>query len=277
MAHIDGVYRRLIESILRIGAPRQSRAGNTISYFGTAIVTDNYSEFPLLTTRKIHTKGIVGELAAFLTGSTLLSTFKENGCNYWDANAAAWPANAGLPIDAHKVGRIYGTQWRSWRGQNLTTYDQMEAFVKGIKADPFGRRHILTTWNPGDLSEMCLPPCHLLAQFYVRGRRLDCLVFMRSVDLALGLPSDLVLYGLLQRLVAQACNLESGLLNFHFGDTHIYENHVDQLQEQIARTPYETAKIELDPNATPFNFSPTAVEFIDYKYQEPEIKYALNV
>lgn len=273
MAQVDKAYERLCKHVLASGTERPSRAGPTISVFGAGIVLTMDTEFPILTTRKIHYRGIIGELAAFLTGSTLLKTFKDFGCNYWDANAARWPRNVGRPLEEQRVGRIYGTQWRAWSGW----YDQLRALVDSIKTDPYGRRHILTTWNPSDLPDMCLPPCHLLAQFYVLHQRLHCLVYMRSVDLALGLPSDMVLYGVLQALIAKECGLDLGPLQFSFGDCHIYKNHVELLQEQINRpTSIPSALLVLAENASPFKFKPSDVEIINYEHQDA-MAYPFNV
>jgi len=274
VARVDVTYNRLINFVLDNGELRESRAGKTIGVFGAGIsVPMGGDEFPLLTTRKIFTKGIVGELAAFLTGSTLLKTFKDFGCNYWDANAAAWSRNAGKPVEEHRVGRIYGTAWRSWGGH----VDQLSNLIAGIKANPFGRRHLLTTYDPADKDNQCLPPCHLLAQFYVLHRRLHCLVYMRSVDLALGLPSDLVLYGLLQTLIAKECDLALGTLQFSFGDCHIYENHVALLEEQMTRpTNRQSARIALDAKTSIFNFKPSDMEILNYE-PDTAIAYPFNV
>ena len=273
MAQVDHAYARLVRTVLTTGEERQSRAGPTIGVFGAGIVLTMNDAFPILTTRKIYPKGVIGELAAFITGSTMLKTFKDFGCNYWDANAAAWPRNEGKPVEQQRVGRIYGTQWRSWAGW----YDQLLVLVNGIKADPNGRRHLLSTWNPSDLPDMCLPPCHLLAQFYVLNRRLHCLVYMRSVDLALGLPSDLVLYGLLQTLVAKECDLALGTLQFSFGDCHIYENHVALLEEQMTRpVTTSSARLVLDAQTSIFNFKPSDVEILNYE-PDTAIAYPFNV
>ena len=274
MARVDVTYNRLVNFVLLNGEPRESRAGKTIGVFGAGItVPMSDTEFPLLTTRKIFTKGIVGELAAFLTGSTMLKTFKDFGCNYWDANAAAWSRNVGKPVEEHRVGRIYGAAWRSWAGR----IDQLRALVNGIKADPNGRRHLLTTYDPADKDNQCLPPCHLLAQFYVLHRRLHCLVYMRSVDLALGLPSDLVLYGLLQTLIAQECDLDLGTLQFSFGDCHIYENHIALLETQMTRpTNRQSARIVLNARTDLFDFKPSDVEILNYE-PDTAIAYPFNV
>lgn len=273
MALIDSAYKILCEQVLRNGYVKPSRVGETLSLPGLSIKSWNVTqEFPILSSRKIFLPGILGELAAFLRGATALREFKEQGCNYWDHNAAQWPPNEGLRQEDWSVGRIYGAQWREW---GVTGLDQIKALVAGIKADPHGRRHLLTTWNPEELADMCLPPCHLLAQFYVHGDRIDCIVYMRSVDLALGLPSDLVLYGVLLMLVAKEVGLVPGTLHMQFGDAHIYKPHIEKLAAQLQRFhpiigPY--AMLGLD--ATLDNF--TASMFQLYNYQPLEaIKYEL--
>lgn len=273
MARTDKIYNRLVETVLTTGVRRESRAGRTISCFGASICLPIHTEFPLLTTRKIFFNGVFGELAAFITGSTMLNTFKEFGCNYWDMNAAAWERNKDVPQSQQVVGHIYGYQWRNWAGH----YDQLYRLVEGINLDPYGRRHLLTTWDPADLKNMCLPPCHLLAQFYVHDGALSCLVFMRSVDLALGLPSDMILYATLQALVAKQCGLSLGTLQFSFGDTHIYEGHIELLKTQLARgTTAQGALLELHPITTLFTFKPEHAMVINYDPQ-PAIKYPFNV
>lgn len=273
MALIDSAYQVLCEQVLRNGYVKPSRVGETLSLPGLSIKSWNVAqEFPILSSRKIFLPGILGELAAFLRGATMLREFKKQGCNYWDHNASQWPLNEGLRQENWSVGRIYGAQWREW---GITGLDQIKALVDGIKADPHGRRHLLTTWNPEELGAMCLPPCHLLAQFYVHGDRIDCIVYMRSVDLALGLPSDLVLYGVLLMLVAKEVGLKPGTLHMQFGDAHIYKPHIEKLAAQLQRFPPTIgpyATLSLD--ATLNNF--TADKFYLRNYDPLEaIKYEL--
>lgn len=273
MALIDTAYKVLCEQVLRNGYVKPSRVGETLSLPGLSIKTWKVDqEFPVLSSRKIFLPGILGELAAFLHGATKLREFKEQGCNYWDHNASQWHVNKDVLQEDWSVGRIYGAQWRDWGVSGL---DQIAELIAGIKADPYGRRHLLTTWNPEELGDMCLPPCHLLAQFYVHDDTLDCIVYMRSVDLALGLPSDLVLYGALLMLVAKETGMKAGSLHMQFGDAHIYKPHIEKLAAQLQRFPPALGPAAaLMPSAALDNF--TAEMFHLYDYQPLEaIKYEL--
>jgi thymidylate synthase len=270
---LDHAYHSLADNILRHGYKRPSRVGNTISLPGLSLSTALVAvEFPILTTRKIHPRGVIGELAAFLQGATMLKTFKDFGCPYWDHNAGQWAPNKGKHEADWEVGKIYGAQWRSW---GRTSLDQLQVLVDGIKTDAFGRRHILTTWNPEELNKGCLPPCHLLAQFYVHDDVLDCVVYMRSVDIALGLPSDLVLYGALLMLVASEVDMVPGRLHFQFGDAHIYEAHIEGMKQQLLRKGSEHLPHGiLSKNAKLFHFDPAQFTISNYHPLEA-IKYVL--
>jgi thymidylate synthase len=266
-------YFALLDKVLVTGSERPSRVGDTVSLFGTTLEVPEleWGGFPLLTTRKMQTKGQLAELAAFVRGAEDLATFKKFGCNFWDDNAAKWSRNSLLTENKYQVGRVYGVQWRDWNG----VHDQLQALVQNIKQDPYGRRHILTTWNPSELNDMCLPPCHILAQFYVTyDKRLECQVYMRSVDLCLGLPSDVVLYAALLVLVANEVDLEPGRLLFSFGDAHIYKGHLEQLYEQLGRIPGVCPTYELRPGTRLLNFQPDDIVFHNYIHAE-KIEYAL--
>jgi thymidylate synthase len=273
MANVDNAYKHLASTVLQQGYLKPSRVGPTYSFPGLSLQTGPVSvQFPILTTRKVFVKGIIGELAAFLDGAEWLHQFKAHGCNYWDHNAAQWKRNIGQPPEEHYLGRIYGVQWRDWGRHGM---DQLAALVEGIRSDKHGRRHILTTWNPEELDEMCLPPCHLLAQFYVRHDVLDCIVYMRSVDIALGLPSDLVLYGALLMLVAKEVNMAPGVLYMQFGDAHVYEPHIQKLQDQLLRpTRLTGATARLHPDASLFKFKPEHFVLDNYNPMEA-ISYVL--
>jgi thymidylate synthase len=271
---LDTAYRGLVRQIFAVGTMRPSRVGLTLSAPGLSLFTAPIElEFPIITTRKIFCRGVVGELAAFLKGARTLQEFKDFGCPYWDHNAKQWWLNDGVREEEMVVGKIYGAQWRTW---GVTRLDQLQMLVDGLKADPHGRRHILTTWNPEELDQGCLPPCHLLAQFYVRNDSLDCIIYMRSVDVALGLPSDLVLYGVLLMLVANHTGYRAGRLHFQFGDAHIYQPHLKKLGEQIERVnPDKCApRAVLDKHVNLFDFHP--VHFLLTQYNPMEaIKYVL--
>lgn len=263
-------YLDLLHEVRNYGSMRTYRNGNALSIFGgtlriTSLLT---GKFPILTTRKMSFKPIMGELAAFVTGSSRLQEFKDFGCNYWDMNAAQWSHNIGRTIQDMDVGRIYGVQWRDWAGY----IDQLRVLVNGIRRDPTSRRHIMTAWNPAELDDMCLPPCHILVQAYVTDGRLDLSIYMRSVDLCLGLPTDVVLYAGLLIALAKECDLEPGELVFQFGDMHIYEKHLPTLVEQFTRPfgvlPSYTHLGDL------FLLHPDDFELVGYNPQEP-LKYEL--
>jgi len=265
MSNFEIDYVNLVTNVIKHGEHRPSRAGFTVSLFGTALRIDclKHGEFPILTQRKIFPRGVLGELDAFLQGATDLQEFKDAGCNYWDANAAAWNRNDKLPTSEQTVGRIYGAQWRDWAGQ----VDQVAELVKGLRENPYSRRHLLTTYNPAELDDMCLPPCHLLAQFNVRTtKQLDCIVTMRSVDLCLGLPSDIILYATLMLLLCNETGYTPGTLTFMLGDTHIYRDHIDTFQEHANRPMHLLPTFGLNPEATTDNFVASDLVLIDYNH-----------
>ena len=268
-------YLQLLRFVRDSGEDRPSRAGETRSVFGGALRIESLTkgEFPILTTRQIFYKPVLGELAAFLEGATTLEQYKAHGCNYWDANAEAWAMNEGLPVEEMVVGRNYGVQWRDWDYE----IDQLRNLVNGIIADPYGRRHIVTAWHPSELDMSCLPPCHILFQASVRrGTQLDLGVYMRSVDLCVGLPADIVLYATLLLLLAQETGYKPGNLTFFFGDMHIYANHLGLLNEQMSRLPQLLPTFTLDKTATIDNFVPSHLVLHDYEHAE-RINYAFNV
>lgn len=266
-------YLRLLNHVLLQGALRSSRVGPTRQVFGAVVPSMDleHGHFPVLTTRRMYMRGILGELAAFLRGATTLQEFKDLGCHYWDANANAWSANKGVPIERQAVGNIYGAQWRRF-GKNGV--DQIEMLQEGLVKDPYGRRHLLTTLDPSTYNEACLPPCHLLVQFNVSNTgQLDAFVYMRSVDLCLGLPTDMALYAVLVLLTAQSVGLKPGRVAFSMGDTHIYHVHSEQCAMQLQREMLTPATYTLSKNATLDNFEPqhfsldayTAHEAISYE------------
>ena len=266
---LDKDLAGLIEDCIANGTDAPSRSGETRSVFGRTLEHHMGSGFPILTTRRIFYKGVLGELSAFLEGATSLARFKALGCNYWDMNAGG----------QDDLGRIYGAQWRGFRGR-AGEVDQLKALVAGIKHDPFSRRHILLTWHPAELDQMCLPPCYLIHQYNVSpDGELDSLVYMRSVDICLGLPSDLVLSGVLQMLVARQTNLIPGRLVFFMGNAHVYKNHFDTCQTQLARSTRfvngAPPQVLLDPFADLFSFNPSDAKVINYDPQGA-LQYELN-
>lgn len=216
-------YLDALRSVLSEGERRTNRTGiDTISKFGLNLKIDLIKGFPLLTTKKIFFKGIIGELVWFLHGDTNIKFLQENGIHIWDA----WADEKG------DLGPVYGKQWRDWDG-----VDQIATVVRQLKGDPYSRRIILSNWNVGQLSKMALPPCHILAQFYVRGNFLDCSVYQRSADMFLGVPFDIASYAALIHLLCHLCDYKPGTLYYNFGDAHIYVNHIEQVKEQLSRAP----------------------------------------
>lgn len=256
----DEVYHTLLKKILDCGVVRKNRTGvDTIGIFGEQIEFDLKGTFPALTTKRMAWKAIVSELLWFLQGSNderELAKFlyeKDDGVllfadqqeledsmsthrTIWSDNVEAdyW-VNRGKQQYFADAGRIYGVQWRFWQGPEGEV-DQIDKLIEGLRKDPFGRRHIITAWNPGELDMMCLPPCHILAQFNVTNDgHLECMMFQRSVDTFLGLPFNIASYALLTYLIAKVTGLKPGRLIMSLGDVHIYSNHTDQVKEQLQR------------------------------------------
>lgn len=244
-------YHDLLEDILNNGELREDRTGvGTLSVFGRQLRFDLSQGFPAITTKKLAWKAVVSELLWFIEGSgderrlaEILYGRRDSGRNtIWTGNAEAayWTPKAKFPGD---LGRVYGVQWRDWRG-----VDQLSKLIDGIKTDPNGRRHIITAWNVDELDNMALPPCHVLAQFYVSKGKLSCHMYQRSVDVFLGLPFNIASYALLTHLIARECELEVGELIISTGDTHIYKNHIEQVKEQLSREEYPLPTLWLNPN-----------------------------
>ena len=228
-------YLDALRSVLSEGERRTNRTGiDTISKFGLNLKIDLTKGFPLLTTKKIFFKGIIGELVWFLHGDTNIKFLQENGIHIWDA----WADEKG------NLGPVYGKQWRDWDG-----VDQIATVVRQLKEDPYSRRIILSNWNVGQLSKMALPPCHILAQFYVRGNFLDCSVYQRSADMFLGVPFDIASYAALIHLLCHLCDYKPGILYYNFGDAHIYVNHIEQVKEQLSRTPKRLPQLDIKDRA----------------------------
>jgi thymidylate synthase len=267
-------YIMLVMKAISEGQYREVRNGETRALFGQVLEINELTQdkFPLLTQRQIFYNGVFGELAAFLRGATKLGDFHKFGCHYWNENAREWPPNAGLTLPEMSLGQIYGAQWVNWR---QTGYNQIAAVMDELYANPHGRRHVITSFDP--LAESCLPPCHLLAQFFVNADgRLDCVVFMRSVDLILGLPSDVVLYAALLILISNYVTMRPGKLTFFLGDTHIYENHVKTfLDEQEGLSLHPSPTYELTANEV-FDFVPSQLKINGYVFSRT-IRYPFNV
>ena len=229
-------YHDLLQHILDNGAQKTDRTGTgTISVFGYQMRFNLKEGFPLVTTKKIHLKSIIHELLWFLKGDTNISYLKENGISIWDS----WADKNG------NLGDVYGKQWRSWETPNGTTIDQISELVKQLKTSPDSRRMIVSAWNVADLGKMALSPCHCLFQFYVENNKLSCQLYQRSADTFLGVPFNIASYALLTMMLAQVCEMELGEFIWTGGDTHLYQNHLEQAKLQLTRDlrPLPTMKI----------------------------------
>jgi thymidylate synthase len=232
-------YHDLLRHILDNGVRRTDRTGTgTISCFGYQMRFDLAEGFPLLTTKKLHTRSIIHELLWFLQGDTNIRYLQENGVRIWDEWA---DANGDL-------GPVYGYQWRNWPAPNGKSIDQISKVVEMIKSKPDSRRLIVTAWNPADVDSMALPPCHALFQFYVAEGKLSCQLYQRSADTFLGVPFNIASYALLTLMVAQVCDLEPGEFIHTFGDVHLYVDHLEQAQLQLTREIRPLPKLEIDPS-----------------------------
>lgn len=231
-------YLDLLRHVLDHGAPKGDRTGTgTLSVFGHQMRFDLQDGFPVVTTKKLHLKSIIYELLWFLRGDTNTAYLNEHGVTIWNE----WADEQG------NLGPIYGYQWRSWPAPNGQPIDQMQRVVDQIRSNPTSRRLIVSAWNVADLGEMALAPCHLLFQFYVSGGRLSCQLYQRSADLFLGVPFNIASYALLTVMVAQVTGLETGEFIHTFGDAHIYNNHIDQVQLQLSRDPRPLPTMHLNP------------------------------
>ncbi len=226
-------YLSLMREILEVGTDREDRTGTgTRSVFGRQLRFDLSSGFPLVTTKKVHIKSIIHELLWFISGDTNIKYLQDNGVTIWDE----WANEKG------DLGPVYGKQWRSWK-TDKGTIDQLKQVVEQIKTNPSSRRLIVSAWNPAELEEMALPPCHLLFQFYVAEGKLSCQLYQRSADYFLGVPFNIASYALLTMLVAERCKLKLGDFVWTGGDVHLYHNHFDAAITQLSRTPFPLPKL----------------------------------
>ena len=230
-------YLDLLDHVLTRGVEKSDRTGTgTLSTFGYQMRLDLREGFPLLTTKKLHTRSIIAELLWFIQGSTNVKWLHEQGVTIWDE----WADADG------ELGPIYGYQWRSWPTPAGEHVDQLAGVINSIKATPDSRRHIVSAWNVADLADMALPPCHTMFQFYVAHGRLSCQLYQRSADIFLGVPFNIASYALLTHLVAQVCDLEAGDFVHTLGDAHLYLNHLDQARLQLGREPRDLPKLVLN-------------------------------
>ncbi len=261
-------YLNLLQDILDNGTAKEDRTGTgTISVFGRQMRFNLSEGFPLITTKRIHIRSVVHELLWFLSGSTNIKYLHENGVTIWDE----WADEEG------NLGRVYGAQWRTWRAPNGETIDQISKVIEQIKRDPDSRRHLVSAWNPAEIDDMALPPCHYAFQFYVANGKLSCMFQMRSVDTFLGLPFNIASYALLTHMVAQQCDLDVGELIWTGGDVHIYSNHIEQVKLQLSRKPYPLPRlvIKRKPDSI-FDYRFEDFEFEGYQHH-PGIKAPIAV
>jgi thymidylate synthase len=231
-------YHDLLRLVLETGMERSDRTGTgTLSVFGAQARFDLRQRFPLLTTKKLHLKSITYELLWFLRGDTNIKYLNEHGVSIWDE----WADENG------NLGRVYGAQWRDWRGLNGIHVDQIIKVISEIRENPSSRRLIVSAWNPAEIDTMALPPCHVLFQFYVNEGELSCQLYQRSADLFLGVPFNIASYSLLTMMVAQACDLKPGDFVHTFGDLHLYSNHLEQAREQLSRDCRTLPRMQLNP------------------------------
>lgn len=270
MFDIESEYLEMLETILEMGEVREDRTGTgTHSIFGYQLVHNFEAGFPLLTTKKLHWKSIAHELLWFLSGSSNTKYLKDNGVTIWDE----WENENG------DLGPVYGHQWRFWgaeswadhqkfsTGKDRETFvagtDQIQELIDGIKKNPYSRRHIVSAWNPDDIGQMALPPCHILFQMYVHtDGGLSCQMYQRSADAFLGVPYNIASYALLTHLIANECGLHPKSLTIAFGDVHIYKNHLDQVRLQLSRQPNPLPKLHIQKPGT---------RVLDIKYGDFEI------
>ncbi len=243
-------YLDLLQQVLEHGTAKGDRTGTgTVSVFGAQLRFDLAAGFPLLTTKRVHLKSIIHELLWFLKGDTNVKYLKDNGVSIWDE----WAKPDG------ELGPVYGYQWRSWPAPDGRHIDQISQVVDMLKKNPDSRRIIVSAWNVADLDKMALMPCHAFFQFYVAGSKLSCQMYQRSADMFLGVPFNMASYALLTLMVAQVCGLKPGDFVHTFGDTHIYNNHMTQVREQLSRAPRALPVMKLNP---------AVKNIFDFKYED---------
>ena len=261
-------YLDLLQHVREHGTTKDDRTGTgTKSVFGWQMRFNLADGFPLVTTKKIHTRSIFHELLWFLRGETNISYLKENGVSIWDE----WANENG------ELGPVYGSQWRSWKTTDGRSVDQISKLIDGIKNNPDSRRHIVSAWNVGEVDQMALPPCHTMFQFYVADNKLSCQLYQRSADIFLGVPFNIASYALLTMMIAQTTNLELGDFVHTFGDAHLYSNHIEQANEQLSREILPLPTVELNPAITSvFDFTYEDIKLIGYE-PHPHIKAPVAV
>ena len=294
----ENTYLDLLSKILTVGSIRDDRTGTgTKSIFGTQLrFSLENNQIPMLTTKKMFSKGIIEELLFFLRGETDTKLLEAKGVNIWKGNTSReFLDKRGLShLPEGDMGKGYGFQWRKfgedksdpaiaptrWSLFNFEGVDQLKLLIEGLKSDPYGRRHIITAWNPQQLSEMALPPCHILVQFYVDNGKLSSQFYMRSVDTFLGLPFNILSYAILTRIIAATVGMEAKEVIFVGGDAHIYQNHTDQVNEQISREPFSFPTMLISKKLETVN-DIEALQLSDFKITDyeshPSIKASMAI
>ncbi len=264
---IETPYEDLLRLVLETGTPKADRTGTgTRSVFGHQMRFDLQQGFPLVTTKRVFMRGLTEELLWFLRGERNARTLQEKGVHIWDE----WAAEDG------DLGPVYGVQWRSWPTPDGGTIDQLAQVLDGLRRDPDSRRHIVSAWNVADIPSMALAPCHAFFQFYVADGKLSCQLYQRSADLFLGVPFNIASYALLTHMVAQQVDLEVGDFVWTGGDCHIYDNHVDQVREQLTRDPFPAPTLRLERAPSLFEYSYADVTIENYQHH-PAIKAPVAV
>lgn len=252
-------YLNCLQTILDQGCDRKDRTGIGIrSLFGYQMRFPLENNFPLVTTKKVHLKSIIYELLWFIKGDTNVKYLQDHNVRIWNE----WADENG------DLGRVYGAQWRDWKSPDGQSIDQLSQVIENIKKDPYSRRHLVVAFNPGELNQMALPPCHAFFQFFVADNKLSCQLYQRSADVFLGVPFNIASYALLTMMVAQVCNLQAGTFIHSFGDLHIYHNHFDQARLQLSRKPHHLPKMKIKAEKSIFDYDYKNFELIDYKSHE---------
>lgn len=261
-------YLDLLRNVLDKGTNRTDRTGTgTLSLFGHQLRFDLSEGFPLLTTKKVHLKSIIHELLWFLSGDTNVKYLQDHGVSIWNE----WADEAG------NLGRVYGAQWRSWQTASGESIDQIQELLNNLKRDPYSRRHLVVAYNPGEIHEMALPPCHAFFQFYIADGKLSCQLYQRSADIFLGVPFNIASYALLCLMIAQVLDLKPGEFVHTFGDLHLYNNHIEQTKLQLSREPRALPTMRLNPAVRDL-FSFTFEDFTLENYDpHPPIKAPVAV
>ncbi len=261
-------YLDLMRHVRDNGTRKEDRTGTgTMSVFGYQMRFDLAAGFPVVTTKKLHLRSIIHELLWFLQGDTNIKYLHDNGVRIWDE----WADENG------DLGPVYGYQWRSWPAPNGESIDQIKLLLDQIKINPDSRRLMVSAWNPACVDEMALPPCHCLFQFYVADGRLSCQLYQRSADIFLGVPFNIASYALLTMMVAQECGLQPGEFVHTFGDAHLYSNHLEQVETQLAREPLPLPSLKINPDIkSVFDFRYEDFELVGYE-AHPHIKAPVAV